>query len=96
MDGHEIEEAAKDRELERSLQIANTKLKHEERMARIAAKGSQNAPQKPRKASQVAAKHYECVCGRVFVGSRSYNAHRRSCEIPAERPARIYENGAAK
>lgn len=39
-------------------------------------------------------KHYECVCGKVFEGSRSYNAHRRHCDIPANEPVRIYENGS--
>ena len=81
---------------QRKLQLAELKLKHEEKLARIEAKAkqppasSQSTPQKSRRNS---VKLYECVCGRVLEGSRSYSAHRRHCEVPANKPARIYENG---
>jgi hypothetical protein len=92
----DLEQEAADNELARRLKVANAKLKHEERLAKIAAKPAAISQTTRRKSSNESAKHYECVCGRVFEGSRSYNAHRRHCDIPANEPARIYANGASK
>jgi hypothetical protein len=39
---------------------------------------------------------YECSCGKMFQKSRSYNAHRKHCQVPTTEPARIYTNGSGK
>lgn len=84
-----------DKDFSRRLALQKEQWKHEEKLARITAKPPQIS-QKSRSNSQsnLAADslHYECVCGRVFTGSRSYNAHRRHCKIPANEPVRISAN----
>lgn len=99
----QLEQDAKDRELERRMRAQQQADKTAVQLARIEAKtkapqrvsqaSSQTVSQKP---AASGGKHYECVCGKVFQGSRSYNAHRRHCEIPATEPARIYTNGVSK
>lgn len=107
----EKEEAINEQSANREIEILNIQLEHERQMKqdelnarvkieRVKSKsivaGSQKVSQvNSQKPKSQAAKHYECVCGRVFEGSRSYNAHRSHCEIPASEPARIYENGSA-
>lgn len=84
------ERQMKQDELNTQIKIERVKIKAMPASSRdISRKNSRQSASKP-------AKHYECVCGRVFEGSRSYNAHRSHCEIPANEPARIYENGSEK
>lgn len=103
----ELEQAAKDKELERELKrqkqadLTAVKLAKLETKkvapAKVSQVISQNGSQRSQKKPAESVKHYECVCGRVFEGSRSYNAHRRHCEIPADEPAKIFAaNGVAK
>jgi hypothetical protein len=92
----DLKQEAADKDLERRLKIANTKLKHDERMAKLTAKPAATPQAVSQKPAEGAVKHYECVCGRVFDKSRSYNAHRRHCDIPANEPAKVYANGVAK
>lgn len=103
----ELEQMAADKELERELKRQRLADETAVKLAKLEAgkakpaKLSQNNPQvfsqKSKRKTAEPAKHYECVCGRVFEGSRSYNAHRRHCEIPAEEPAKIFSaNGYHK
>lgn len=89
------EQAKADRDLERELKRQKQADETAVKLARVSAKQTSSQPVRRQPADEPA-KHYECVCGRVFDGSRSYNAHRRHCEIPASEPARIYENGYHK
>lgn len=103
----ELEQMAKDKELERELKrqkqadltaVKLAKLETKKAApAKVSQAISQNGSQRSQRKPVEHAKHYECVCGRVFEGSRSYNAHRRHCEIPADEPAKIFAaNGVAK
>ena len=87
----EFEKELKLRELEANTAV---KLARVEAKTKAPAKSSQKVSQVSQNESAEPVKHYECVCGRVFEGSRSYNAHRRHCETPANEPVRIYANGA--
>jgi hypothetical protein len=72
-----------------------TQAKIEGTKARVATKlagFSQNSQNDSRKKPAEPAKIYECACGRVFEGSRSYNGHRKHCKIES---AKVYENGHA-
>lgn len=91
----DLEQAKADRALERELKRQKQADSTAVKLARVGSKDA--ASQRVRREfADEPAKHYECVCGRVFDSSRSYNAHRRHCEIPANEPARIYENGHHK
>lgn len=84
------EQEALDKELERRLRVADAKLKHEERMARIAAKArasTELAQSKPEPAHE----QFECEdCNRSFGTVQALNAHGRFC------PERVSQNGATK
>lgn len=76
------EQEARDRELKRRLEIANARLKHEERLARIEAKAlAYSTPQNSQnsQSTSVAATPYECACGKVYDKPQSYSAHTRHC-----------------
>lgn len=89
----ELEQATKDKELERELKRQELANKTAVQLARVEAKAVA-VSQTSRSKSADSEKHYECVCGRTFRGSHSYNAHRRHCGIPANEPAKIYANGS--
>jgi hypothetical protein len=81
----ELEEAKKDRELARQLQLKNAESAAAAKLARIqvkaAAQAANSAPQTaaaPPQTSQPT-KFYECSCGEVFDKPQSYSAHRRHC-----------------
>lgn len=98
----ELEQQAKDREWQRQLEAKKLEADTAVKLARVEAKSaksatsSQNVSQVSQNKLAEPVKHYECVCGRVFEGSRSYNAHRRHCEEPASEPVRVYANGAGQ
>lgn len=107
----QVEETAEARAHERKMEIARMKLEHEEKMraqeldaqkkieqakARAAAKSGRASQKRSQKVRSAPAKMYECACERVFEGSRSYNAHRKTCKVPADAPTKIYTNGVAE
>lgn len=93
-----LEQEAKDREAERRQKFVDVQLKHEAKLARISQKVSLGKLATPttragRKggSANVAAKFYECACGKVYDNSRAYNGHKRHCTL--KDAVKISQNG---
>jgi hypothetical protein len=83
-----------EREWQRKIALAQMRLRHEEKLARIQAKSTIPAPQ-PSQNSQPTpqpATLYECACGKVYERPNSYSAHTRHCEVHK----RVSANGQVK
>jgi hypothetical protein len=78
----DLEERRAKAEHERRLEAAELRLKHEAKIARIAAKSANvSAPQKTQSERRAPQKtYYECACGQVYDKPQSYSAHTRNCE----------------
>lgn len=89
VDGLQQAQAADETAWKRELQAERLRLKHEERLAEIAANaaheahGAQDAAHGAQSATQSGgdATLYECACGKVYESPQGYSAHTRWCAV---------------
>jgi hypothetical protein len=93
-ENRKLAQEAEEREWQRKMELADKRLKHEEKLARIQAKATIPTPQKIAENADTAqpVALYECACGQVYEKPQSYSAHTRHCEIHQ----RVSANGVAK
>lgn len=94
VENRKLAQEAEEREWRRKMELADKRLKHEEKLARIQAKATIPATQKIAENADTAqpATLYECACGQVYERPNSYSAHTRHCEVHK----RVTANGKVK